>query len=59
MKALTIPADLEIEFKKWPGSKKYFLQWFVLAKKTETRQKRIIEIVELASQGLKPKKFRS
>ncbi len=31
----------------------------VVAKKTETRQKRIVEIAELASQGLKPKQFRS
>ncbi|MFZ1305288.1 MAG: YdeI/OmpD-associated family protein, partial [Ferruginibacter sp.] len=70
VEALTIPADLEKEFKKWPGSKKYFLQlsrtdkrnilqWLVLAKKNDTRQKRIIEIAEHASQRLKPKQFRS
>lgn len=70
VEALIIPADLEEEFKKWPGSKKYFLQlsrtdkrnilqWLVLAKKTETRQKRNIEIAELAAQELKPKQFRS
>ncbi len=70
VEALIIPADLEKEFKKWPGSKKYFLQlsrtdkrnvlqWLVLAKKAETRQKRIVEIAELAAQGLKPKQFRS
>lgn len=69
VEALIIPADLEKEFKKWPGSKKYVLQlsrtdkrnvlqWLVLAKRSETRQKRIAEIAELAAQGLKPKQFR-
>lgn len=66
---LTIPEDLENEFKTKPGSmdfflslsksaKKSILQWLVLAKQQETRQKRISEIVELASQKLKPKQFR-
>lgn len=66
---LIIPKDLEKEFKKKPGSKDYFLslsksvkkmmlQWIVLAKQEETRQKRINEIAELASQKLKPKQFR-
>lgn len=66
---LTVPIDLEEEFKKHPGSKTYFLglsksvkkmilQWLVLAKRTETRQKRIAEIAELAAQKLKPKQFR-
>lgn len=68
--ALMIPADLEKEFKKRPGSKNFFLQlsrtdkrnilqWLVLAKKADTRQKRIVEIAELASKGLKPKQFSS
>lgn len=66
--ALIIPPDLEIEFEKKPGAKSYFLglsrsdkrnilQWLVLAKKQETRQKRIIEIVALADQNQKPKQF--
>lgn len=66
---LVIPKDLAKEFKAHPGSKKYFmslsksvkkimLQWIVLAKRTETRQKRITEIAELAAQQLKPKQFR-
>ena len=66
---LIIPADLKKEFKTKPGSKEYFvslsksvrkaiLQWLVLAKRPETRQKRISEIAELAAQGLKPKQFR-
>jgi uncharacterized protein YdeI (YjbR/CyaY-like superfamily) len=67
--ALIIPADLEEEFEKRPQAKSYFvslsrsdkrniLQWIVLAKRQETRAKRITEIVELADQNLKPKQFR-
>lgn len=66
---LIVPPDLKKEFKTLPGSKQYFeslsksvrkaiLQWLVLAKRPETRQKRIREIAELAAQGLKPKQFR-
>lgn len=66
---LIIPKDLVKEFKSQPGSKDYFmslsksvkksmLQWIVLAKRPETRQKRIAEIAELAGQQLKPKQFR-
>ncbi len=66
---LIIPKDLEKEFKTKPGSKNFFLslsksvkkamlQWLVLAKQQETRQKRISELAELASQKLKPKQFR-
>jgi len=67
--ALIIPEDLEVEFQKTPTAKDYFLglsrsdkrnilQWLVLAKRPETRKNRITEIVELASQKLKPKQFR-
>ncbi|WP_217603410.1 YdeI family protein [Chitinophaga sp. GbtcB8] len=66
---LKIPKDLASGFKSKSGSKDYFmslsrsvkksiLQWLVLAKRPETRQKRINEIAELASQKLKPKQFR-
>ena len=66
---LTIPKDLTAAFKSHPGSKDFFLslsksvrksilQWLVLAKRPETRQKRINEIAELAAQKLKPKQFR-
>lgn len=66
--SLVIPSDLEAEFQKNPNSIDYFLslsrsdkrnilQWLVLAKRSETRQKRIVEIVELARQGQKPKQF--
>ncbi|MBC7934698.1 MAG: YdeI/OmpD-associated family protein [Rhizobacter sp.] len=66
--ALIIPTDLENEFKKRPNAKEYFsslsrsdkrniLQWLVLAKRQETREKRITEIVELANKKQKPKQF--
>jgi len=65
---LIIPEDLEKEFKTKGGSMDFFLslsrsvrksilQWLVLAKRPETRQKRITEIAELAAQKLKPKQF--
>jgi uncharacterized protein YdeI (YjbR/CyaY-like superfamily) len=68
--ALIIPADLEEEFQRRQNAKEYFmslsrsdkrniLQWLTLAKRQETRQKRITEIAELASQNLKPKQFRT
>jgi uncharacterized protein YdeI (YjbR/CyaY-like superfamily) len=68
--ALIIPADLEIAFQKRQNASNYFfnlsrsdkrniLQWLTLAKREETRQKRIAEIVELAEQNLKPKQFRA
>lgn len=67
--SLTIPEDLDAEFQKNPTAKDYFLglsrsdkrnilQWVVLAKRPETRQKRILEIVELATRNQKPKQFR-
>ena len=66
---LLIPNDLEIAFTQHAGSKDYFLSlsksarkimlsWIVLAKRQETRQKRIDEIVESAGQQLKPKHLR-
>ena len=66
---LVIPEDLDKAFAIQTGSKDFFLclsksaqkailQWLVLAKLAETRQKRINEIAELASQKLKPKQFR-
>lgn len=69
VEALIMPNDLEKEFKTKPGSKEFFLslsksvrksilQWLVLAKKQETRQKRIREIAELAAHNLKPNQFR-
>lgn len=66
---LIIPQDLENAFKEYEGSKDYFfsqsksvkkmiLSWIVLAKRPETRQKRIDEIAESAGQNLRPKHMR-
>jgi len=63
---LKIPKDLATAFKNHKGSKDYFLslsrsvkkmilQWIVLAKRPETRDKRIKEVAALAGQKLKPK----
>lgn len=68
IEGLEIPKDLAKAFRNQRGSKKFFLslsksarksilQWIVLAKRAETREKRIHEIAELAAQGLKPKQF--
>jgi uncharacterized protein YdeI (YjbR/CyaY-like superfamily) len=65
---LIIPKDLEKAFKAYPGSKSFFLSlsksvkkmmltWVVFAKQSETRQRRITEIAELAGKKLKPKQF--
>lgn len=65
---LIIPNDLEIAFKKYNGAKDYFislskstrkilLSWIVLAKRKETRQKRITEVVENMQQKLIPKQL--
>jgi|GEM_PF-3287905 len=37
--------------------RKAMLQWLVLAKRAETREKRITEIVECAGKNMKPKQF--
>jgi uncharacterized protein YdeI (YjbR/CyaY-like superfamily) len=69
VEALIIPEELKKEFDKREGSLEYYeslsksakknlLGWIVLAKRPETRQKRIIEIAENASKNLKPKQFR-
>jgi uncharacterized protein YdeI (YjbR/CyaY-like superfamily) len=66
--ALVIPPDLQAAFDKYPSSREFFvslspsikkmmLYWIISAKQAETRQKRIKEIAELASQKLKPKQF--
>ncbi|MFB2118665.1 YdeI family protein [Parapedobacter sp. 2B3] len=67
--ALVVPEDLRKEFDKRAGSFEYYqrlsksarkilLSWVVLARRPETRQKRIVEIAENASRKLKPKQFR-
>ncbi len=69
VEALVIPEDLKGEFANYKGAMEYFdslsksvkkilLYWVVSAKRKETRQKRILEIVENANKNLKPKQFR-
>ena len=66
---LIMPNDLETAFEGNPIAKFFFinlsktvrksiLQWLVFARTTETRQKRITEIIESAEQNLKPKYLR-
>lgn len=68
VEALSIPPDLEETLKANPDSMDYFLslsksvkkgilQWIVLAKRTETRAKRINEIGGMLAQKLKPRQF--
>ncbi|HSJ69596.1 MAG TPA: YdeI/OmpD-associated family protein, partial [Anditalea sp.] len=63
---LIIPKDLDAAFSIKPNAKDFYLglsksmrkailQWIILAKRPETRQKRITEMVERAEQRLKPK----
>lgn len=69
VEGLIIPKDLEIALMSKPGAKSFFtslsksvqksmLQWLVMAKRPETRQNRIDEIVTSAHQQEKPKQFR-
>ncbi|MHA7060255.1 YdeI/OmpD-associated family protein [Aquimarina sp. M1] len=69
VEALILPEDLKKEFDKREGALEYYeslsksvkkilLSWIVLAKRDETKQKRIIEIAENASRNTKPKQFR-
>ncbi len=66
---LKIPKDLATEFKTRKDAKIFFLglsksvkksllQWIMLAKKTETRQNRILELVNSSSENVLPKPFR-
>ena len=66
---LIVPSELEKAFKNFKDSKGFFislskskkkvlLYWIALAKTDTTRQKRILEIVENASQKQLPKPFR-
>ena len=66
---LIIPADLETAFKVAPRARDFFdrlsksnkqmmLAWLKLAKRSETRQRRIEELIEHGEQGNKPKQFR-
>ncbi|MCG8474740.1 MAG: YdeI/OmpD-associated family protein [Cytophagales bacterium] len=66
---LEIPEDLEQEFKQYPESKDNFLclsksvrktmlAWVALAKRQDTRAKRVTEIAKNARHKKKPKQFR-
>lgn len=65
---LVIPKDLENAFKTQPGSKPYFmslsksvkkmiLHWVTVAKRPETREKRITEVVTLAAKQQRHERF--
>ncbi len=65
---LIIPRDLELAFKSQPGAKEYFtsasksirkmmLHWVEMAKRPETRQKRVDAIVEASAERKRPKGF--
>ena len=69
VEALVVPEDLKEELANYKGSMEYFdslsksdkkilLHWVVSAKRSDTRQKRILEIAENAGKNLKPKQFR-
>ena len=66
---LIIPEDLRIALNKNESSMEFFqnqsksikkgmLYWVVIAKRTETRKKRIAEIVQSAAKGTRPNHFR-
>lgn len=68
VEADVVPKDLAKAFRAHRGSKEFFtglsrsvrkmmLQWIALAKRPETRQKRIDEIAMFAAQQKKPKQF--
>ena len=65
---LLVPDDLEVAFGLHAGSREFFmgqsrsvrkmlLTWVAMAKREETRQKRIREIAQQAGQGKRPKQF--
>lgn len=66
---LIIPKDLRIALNNYKGAMEFFqsqsksikkgmLYWVVIAKRVETRKKRIAEIAQLAAKGMKPNPFR-
>jgi uncharacterized protein YdeI (YjbR/CyaY-like superfamily) len=68
VETLKIPKDLALEFKNSKNAKIFFLglsksakkailQWIVLAKRAETRQNRILELVKSSSENVLPKQF--
>lgn len=66
---LIVPEDLEQAFLRHPGAKEYYLglsksgkkgllAWIVMARRADTREKRIREVAESAAEGSMPKHFR-
>ncbi|MTI30816.1 hypothetical protein E1171_08335 [Cytophagales bacterium RKSG123] len=66
---LILPKDLRIALYKNESSMEFFqsqsksikkamLHWVIIAKRTETRKKRIAEIARLAAKGIRPNQFR-
>lgn len=66
---LIIPEDLKIALNENKRSMEFFqsqskslkkrmLHWVVIAKRVETRKKRVDEIAQLAAKGIRPKQFR-
>jgi len=69
IEALVIPEDLAAALAKYKGAKDYFdglsksakkilLRWVIFTKRIETRQKKILEIEERASENLSPIQFK-
>jgi len=69
VEALTVPEDLQAALEQHNGALEFFdslsksakknlLYWVISAKRSETRQKRILAVAENASKNLKPKQFR-
>ncbi|QDH79693.1 hypothetical protein FKX85_11860 [Echinicola soli] len=69
VEALVIPEDLQVAFSHYPGSKVTFsewskstkkmaLHWIVMAKRPETRQRRIDKVVAMANRKERPKVFK-
>ena len=57
--ALAMKPTAEKNFSAFPpSSKRIILEWILNAKKTETRQKRIEETVELAEKNIKANHYR-
>ncbi len=65
---MIIPEDLRIALNKNESSMEFFqnqsksikktlLHWVVVAKRVETRKKRIEEIARMAAKGLRPSQF--
>lgn len=66
--ALMVPNDLQSALNSYPGAEAFFsglskstrkamLQWVLLAKRPDTRKRRIDDIASLAAESKKPKQF--